>query len=92
MLLGQIDRQGRIIETLADKAAHFDKSDFAVLFAQSVVIEAGQDMAFFDTAAQTVVKIVLRFVMNHPVAAGNQKLHGRGNGLRVGDDAFGGLI
>ncbi|EFE49714.1 hypothetical protein NEIELOOT_01457 [Neisseria elongata subsp. glycolytica ATCC 29315] len=58
-----------MIETFADKAAHFDKGDFAVLLAQGVVIEAGQDMAFFDAAAQAVVEIVLRFVMNHPVAA-----------------------
>ena len=49
-------------------------------------------MAFFDAAAQAVVEIVLWFVPNHPVAAGNQKLYGRGNGLRVGDHAFGGFV
>ncbi len=49
-------------------------------------------MAFFDAAAQAVVEIVLRFVMNNPVAAGNQKLQGRGNGLRIGDDAFGSFV
>lgn len=75
-----------------DKAAYLDKGSLVILLAQCVMIETGQNMVFFDAATQTVVEIVLRFVMNNLVAAGNQRLYRRDNGLCIGDGAFGGFI
>ena len=56
------------------------------------MIEAGQDVALFDVTAEVVVEVVLRFVVHHPVVAGDKELQRRGDGLGIGNDAVGGVV
>ena len=70
-------------EAREDKIARLADGQRAVLFAQRVVEEAGQDMAFLDRRAEPFIETVLRAVMHHPVGAGNQQLGRHGDGARI---------
>ena len=52
----------------ADEAAHGIDGQFAVFFAQGVVVKAIKHNALFDVRTQMVVKIVLRAMVYHPIA------------------------
>ena len=79
-------------EAFAEEAAHGREGQLALLFAEGVVIEARQDVALFDVAAEVVIEVVLRFVVHHPVVAGDKELQRRGDGLGISDDAVGGVV
>ncbi|EHM49758.1 hypothetical protein HMPREF9080_02949 [Cardiobacterium valvarum F0432] len=82
----------RCSEAFAQEAAHGREGQLALFFAEGVVIEAGQDVALFDVAAEVVIEVVLRFVVHHPVVAGDKELQRRGDGLGIGDDAISGVV
>ena len=89
---GDVHRLPGCGKALADEGTDECEGALAFGFAEGVVVETGQDVARFVLAAEAVVEVVLRLMLHDFVVAGDEEQERGGDGLRVGNDARGGVV
>ena len=88
----EVGSRGHGVEELQQESPHAGQRLRAILLAQRVVKESGQDVLFLVRGAEPVEEGVLRRVIDHPVRARDEKLRGQGDRRGVRHDPFRSLV